>query len=199
MKRLFDIIVSFGALLLLLPLFLVAAVLIKLDTPGPVFFTQLRVGRAFRPFNVYKFRTMTHDPRNTGALVTVGHDPRITRTGKFLRQTKFDELPQLINVLKGEMTFVGPRPEVPSYVELFRADYEEILRMRPGITDLASIKYRDESAFLGQFSDPEAEYISRVLPDKIELAKEYIRCSSFVFDLRLMFKTIFKLFHQGIA
>jgi lipopolysaccharide/colanic/teichoic acid biosynthesis glycosyltransferase len=199
MKRLFDIIVSFGALLLLLPLFLVAAVLIRLDTPGPVFFTQLRVGRGFRPFNIYKFRTMTHDPRNTGALVTVGHDPRITRTGKFLRQTKFDELPQLINVLKGEMTFVGPRPEVPSYVELFRADYEEILRMRPGITDLASIKYRDESAFLGQFSDPEAEYISRVLPDKIELAKEYIRCSSFVFDLRLMFKTIFKLFHQGIA
>jgi len=199
MKRLFDIIVSFGALLLLLPLFIAAAVLIKFDSPGPVFFKQLRVGRGFRPFHIYKFRTMTHDPQNTGVPLTVGQDPRITRTGKFLRKSKFDELPQLINVLKGEMTFVGPRPEVPSYVELFRADYEEILRMRPGITDLASIKYRDESAVLGQSSDPEAEYISRVLPDKIELAKEYIRCSSFVFDLRLMFKTLFKLFHRGVA
>jgi lipopolysaccharide/colanic/teichoic acid biosynthesis glycosyltransferase len=199
MKRLFDIVVSVPALLLLLPLFLVTAMLIKADTPGPVFFRQRRIGREFRPFFIYKFRTMTHDPRNAGSFVTITHDPRITRVGKVLRKSKIDELPQLINVLKGEMTFVGPRPEVPSYVELFRADYEEILRVRPGITDLASIKYRDESALLDQASDPESEYVNRVLPDKISLAKEYIRRSSFFFDIGLMLKTFFKLFQRGLA
>jgi lipopolysaccharide/colanic/teichoic acid biosynthesis glycosyltransferase len=199
MKRILDIVVSSLALICLLPLMLLVAVLIKLDSTGPVFFRQQRMGRGFRPFLIYKFRTMTHTPQNTGALVTVERDARITRTGRFLRKSKIDELPQLFNVLKGEMTFVGPRPEVPSYVDLFRQDYEEILRVRPGITDLASIKYRDEASVLGQSPDPEAEYVNSVLPDKIRLAKEYIRCSSFVFDLRLMFKTLFKLFQRGLA
>jgi lipopolysaccharide/colanic/teichoic acid biosynthesis glycosyltransferase len=119
--------------------------------------------------------------------------------GRILRNSKIDELPQLINILKGEMTFVGPRPEVPSYVELFRADYEEILRVRPGITDLASIKYRDEAAVLSQSSDPEADYVNHVLPDKIRLAKEYIRRASFSFDLRLIFETCSKLLQRRLA
>jgi lipopolysaccharide/colanic/teichoic acid biosynthesis glycosyltransferase len=199
MKRLFDIVVSLAGLVLLLPLFLAAAVAIKMDSPGPVFFRQRRIGRDFRPFLIYKFRTMMHDSKSVGSLFTIRHDPRITRVGKFLRKSKIDELPQLINVAKGEMTFVGPRPEVPSYVELFRADYEEILRVRPGITDLASIKYRDEATVLSQSPDPEAEYVNRVLPDKIKLAKEYIQQSSFFFDLRLMAETFFKLFQRGLA
>ena len=199
MKRLFDIVVSMAGLGLLLPLFLIAAVAIKLDSRGPVFFRQQRMGRGFRPFLIYKFRTMTHDPKSAGTLFTIRQDPRITRVGRFLRKSKIDELPQLINVLKGEMTFVGPRPEVPSYVDLFREDYEEILRVRPGITDLASIKYRDEATVLSLSPDPEAEYVNRVLPDKIKLAKEYIRHSSFLFDLGLMFKTFYRLFQRGLA
>ena len=126
----------------------------------------------------------------------MGDDPRITRVGWFLRKTKIDELPQLINVLRGEMTLVGPRPEVPQYVELFRQDYEEILRIRPGITDLASIKYRDEAALLGQSKNPEEEYVTRVLPDKIKLGKEYIRRSSVFFDLTVIFKTFLRLFDR---
>jgi lipopolysaccharide/colanic/teichoic acid biosynthesis glycosyltransferase len=199
MKRLFDIVVSLAGLVLLLPLFLIAAVAIKLDTRGPILFKQLRMGRGFHPFWIYKFRTMTDNRQHAGALLTVKHDLRITRVGLFLRKSKIDELPQLINVLKGEMAFVGPRPEVPSYVDLFRADYEEILRIRPGITDLASIKYRDEASVLSQSPDPEAEYVNRVLPDKIKLAKEYISHSSFLFDLGLMFKTFYRLFQRGLA
>ena len=122
--------------------------------------------------------------------ITAGRDPRITRVGQFLRQTKLDELPQLINVLKGDMSLVGPRPEVPRYVELFREDYEEILQIRPGITDLASLKYRDEAAILGQAENPEEEYVKRVLPEKIRLAKDYMNQSSLYFDIMLIFKTL---------
>lgn len=130
-----------------------------------------------------------------GPSITFGHDPRITRVGWLLRRSKIDELPQLFNVLKGDMTFVGPRPEVPRYVELFKHDYEEILTMRPGITDLASLKYRDEAALLGHSDNPEQEYIMRVLPDKISLGKEYIKRSSIGFDLKLISKTLLKLVH----
>src|SRR5215813_3343835 len=194
MKRMFDIVVSLIGLICLLPLLLLAAVLIKLDSTGPVFFRQTRMGTRFRPFNILKFRTMVQNSSTRGQAITVGDDPRITRVGWFLRKTKIDELPQLINVLRGEMTFVGPRPEVPQYVELFRKDYEEILKVRPGITDLASIKYRDEAALLGQSQNPEEEYVKHVLPDKISLGKEYIRCSSLAFDLTLIFKTFLRLF-----
>jgi lipopolysaccharide/colanic/teichoic acid biosynthesis glycosyltransferase len=129
----------------------------------------------------------------------VGDDPRITPTGRLLRRTKIDEVPQLINVLKGDMSFVGPRPEVPEFVELFRSEYEEILKVRPGITDLASLKYRDEAAVLEQSENPEEEYLRRVLPDKINLSKEYIRRSSFFFDLTLILKTVRKLFEHQVS
>src|SRR5262245_20055822 len=196
MKRLLDIVVSLIGLICLFPLLIVVALLIKLDSTCPVFFRQTRMGRRFRPFQILKFRTMVQDSSTSGKSFTVGDDPRITRVGWFLRKTKIDELPQLINILRGEMTFVGPRPEVPQYVELFRKDYEEILKIRPGITDLASIKYRDEAELLGHCESPEEEYVTRVLPDKISLGKEYIRCSSLAFDLRLIFRTFLKLIQK---
>ena len=193
MKRTFDIVVGVLGILCLLPLVPAVALLIKLDSRGPVLFRQERVGRGFRPFLIYKFRTMVQDvPRKRGPITT-GGDPRITRVGWYLRKTKIDELPQLINVLKGEMSLVGPRPEVRQYVELYRKDYEEILKVQPGITDLASLKYRDEAEVLGRSQDPEEEYVNRILPEKIRLAKEYLRQSSFLFDLTLILKTLLKL------
>jgi len=194
-KRVFDVFVAGMGLLALSPLMLAAAFLIKVESTGPIFFKQQRVGKGFRPFLIYKFRTMVQDASQRGSSITVGADPRITRIGRFLRRTKFDELPQLINVLKGDMSLVGPRPEVPRYVEMFRQDYDEILKVRPGITDLASLKYRDEPTFLGRSQNPEEEYVTRVLPEKIKLAKEYTTQSSFVFDLVLIIKTLVKLFH----
>jgi lipopolysaccharide/colanic/teichoic acid biosynthesis glycosyltransferase len=194
MKRIFDVVIALVGLLLLSPLFFVVSLMIKLGSPGPIFFRQERIGRGFHAFNIYKFRTMVQDASLKGGSITFSGDPRITRVGKFLRKTKIDELPQLINVLKGEISFVGPRPEVRKYVELFRQDYEEILKVRPGITDLASLKYRDEEAVLAHSKDPDREYLNRVLPDKIALAKEYRRRSSFFFDVTLILKTLVKLF-----
>jgi lipopolysaccharide/colanic/teichoic acid biosynthesis glycosyltransferase len=194
MKRAFDIVVSFLGLVVLSPLLLLAALVIKLDSPGPVLFRQERIGRGFHPFFIFKFRTMVPDPSGRGRLITVSDDPRITRAGRLLRKTKIDELPQLINVLKGDMSLVGPRPEVRQYVELFRNDYEQILKIRPGITDLASLKYHDEAAVLKQLENPEAEYCNRILPDKISLSKEYVKKSSFVFDLAVILKTLPKIF-----
>ncbi len=196
MKRFFDLVVSFAGLVVLSPVLLLVAILIKLDSPGPVFFRQERMGRGFRPFAIYKFRTMTTDAPSKGRPITVGDDSRITRTGRLLRATKIDELPQLINVFKGDMSFVGPRPELREFVDLFRHDYMEILRMRPGITDLASLKYRDESTILAQSKTPEEDYVKRVLPDKIKLAREYLGRSSFVFDLTLILRTLIRLFAQ---
>ncbi|MFQ5852311.1 MAG: sugar transferase [Candidatus Binatia bacterium] len=195
MKRLFDIVASFLGLLLLSPLFLLVAVSIKLDSPGPVFFRQERMGRGFRPFYIHKFRTMIQYAPYKGGPITSGEDPRITRVGRLLRKAKIDELPQLINVLKGEMSFVGPRPEVRRYVELFREDYEEILKARPGITDLASLEFRDETAVLGQFENPEDEYIRSILPAKIRLSREYLKRSSFFSDVGLILRTLVRLFH----
>jgi lipopolysaccharide/colanic/teichoic acid biosynthesis glycosyltransferase len=190
MKRGFDIVASFTTLLLMIPLLALVSTIIKLDSEGPVFFKQERMGRGFRPFRIYKFRTMKQTPVGHGSQVTVGDDPRITRVGRFLRQAKLDEIPQLINILRGEMSFVGPRPEVPRYVQLFQAEYQEILTVRPGLTDLASLKYRDEAALLAKAEDPEEEYTKRVLPDKIRLSKDYIKRSSFVYDMGLIVKTI---------
>jgi len=194
MKRVLDIAVSLTGLICLLPLMLWVGLLIKLDSAGPIFFKQERLGRGFRPFRILKFRTMIVDAQSKGKLITSAEDPRVTRIGRTLRKLKVDELPQLINVLKGDMSLVGPRPEVPRYVRAFRTDYEEILKVRPGITDLASLKYRNEEALLGGFDDPEEEYVKRVLPDKIKLAKDYLERSSFYFDLRLILKTVMKLF-----
>jgi lipopolysaccharide/colanic/teichoic acid biosynthesis glycosyltransferase len=194
MKRGFDIVIAFAGLVLLFPLLCLAALLVKLDSPGPIFFRQERMGRKLRPFLIYKFRTMVHDAPHKGRPITVGADPRITRVGRILRKTKLDELPQLFNVLKGDMSFVGPRPEVRQYVELFRQDYEEILQVRPGITDLASLTYRHEADILGRAEHPEEEYVQSILPDKIQLAKEYLRRSSLLFDVTLICKTLLKLF-----
>jgi lipopolysaccharide/colanic/teichoic acid biosynthesis glycosyltransferase len=190
MKRTFDILVSAAGLVLLSPVLLVVALLIKADSAGPVFFLQERMGRRFRPFHIYKFRTMVPDAPRLGKLITVGEDPRITRVGRILRLTKIDELPQLLNVLKGDMSLVGPRPEVRHYVELFRPDYEEILQVPPGITDLASVHYRHESEILGRAENPEEQYIKEILPEKIRLAKEYLRQSSFCFDAGLIVQTL---------
>ncbi len=193
-KRAFDIAIAATGLIALLPVMAVVAVLIKCDSHGPVFFKQRRMGRGFRDFLIYKFRTMKQESELTGRLITIGEDPRITRVGRLLRKTKIDELPQLINVLKGEMSLVGPRPELPRFVELFRSEYAEILTVRPGITDLASLKYQDEAKLMGQFTNPEEEYVRSILPDKIRLAKEYIDRSSMFFDLSLILRTLPKLF-----
>jgi lipopolysaccharide/colanic/teichoic acid biosynthesis glycosyltransferase len=192
-KRSVDVVASSVGLLLLSPLFAVTALLIKLDSKGPVFFRQERIGYGLRTFVIYKFRTMVVDASLKGGLLTSGGDSRITRIGRVLRKSKIDELPQLINVLRGEMSLVGPRPEVARYVELYRREYEEILQVQPGITDLASLKYRNESALLELAADPEREYVTRVLPDKIALAREYVRRSSFLFDMSLIFRTLLKI------
>jgi lipopolysaccharide/colanic/teichoic acid biosynthesis glycosyltransferase len=193
MKRALDIIAALGGLLLLAPLFGIVALLIKLDSPGPVLFQQQRMGKNFRPFWIYKFRTMRQGA-HTALSLTVGADPRITRFGEYLRATKIDELPQLFNVLRGDMSLVGPRPEVPRYVDLFHRDYEQILKVRPGLTDLASLKYSDEASILGQSENPQGDYLGRLLPDKIHLAKEYISRSCFLLDIKLIFETVIKLF-----
>ena len=193
-KRALDLVGASFGVLLVSPLLIVAAVAIKLDSRGPVLFRQLRMGRGMKPFSILKFRTMVVDAPQLGNALTVGRDPRITRVGRVLRRTKLDELPQLINVLKGDMSLVGPRPEVPEYVALYREDYERILTVRPGITGLASIKYRHEAEILAQAENPEHEYVTRVLPEKIALAEEYLRRATLVFDVTLMLKTLTRLF-----
>jgi lipopolysaccharide/colanic/teichoic acid biosynthesis glycosyltransferase len=193
-KRALDIAVAAIGLVVLSPLMVILAVLIKCDSRGAVFFKQKRIGKDFRAFLMYKFRTMRENSELSGPVITVGDDSRITRIGRFLRKTKLDELPQLINVLKGEMSLVGPRPELPRFVELFRREYTKILTVRPGITDLASLKYHDEAKLMDQFPNPEEEYLRSILPDKIRLAREYIDRSSIVFDLSLILRTVPKLF-----
>lgn len=190
MKRLFDIVASAVGLVVLSPALLLSAALVRFTSPGPVLFRQQRVGQGFRPFTIYKFRTMVVDAPKIGAAITCGDDPRITPIGLFLRKTKLDELPQLFNVLVGDMSLVGPRPEVPRYVEMFREDFADILAVRPGITDLASITYRNEAELLGRAADPQAEYVHRILPHKISLAKEYRQRSSVLFDFFLIVRTV---------
>jgi lipopolysaccharide/colanic/teichoic acid biosynthesis glycosyltransferase len=196
MKRLFDVIASAIGLLLLSPVLLLTALLVKLTSPGTVLFLQQRVGRGGKLFSILKFRTMVQEAPKLGGPITFGADARITPLGKFLRKTKIDELPQLLNVLKGDMSVVGPRPEVPRYVEMFSKDYVEILRVRPGMTDLASIEYVDEAATLGQSPDPEKEYVERVLPEKIRLAHDYVRRQSLLLDLGIIADTLLRLVYR---
>jgi lipopolysaccharide/colanic/teichoic acid biosynthesis glycosyltransferase len=196
MKRLLDLVVAGLGVIVLSPLLMFVALLVKCTSAGPILFRHERIGKGFRPFKVLKFRTMVRDAAAKGGPITFGDDPRITRVGRTLRKTKIDELPQLFNVLKGDMSLVGPRPEVGRYVAMFRTDYEEILRVRPGITDLASIEYRDEAKALGKASDPEVEYTERVLPEKIRLAKEYLRRQSLLLDLGIVIGTLFHLAHD---
>ena len=190
LKRAMDIVISGGALLVLWPVLALIALAIKIDDPGPVFYRQVRVGRHGKPFRIFKFRTMIVDADKKGLQITVGRDNRITRMGALLRKTKLDELAQLINVFVGEMSFVGPRPEVPKYVELYTPYQRQVLLVRPGITDYASIAYRNENDMLEGAEDPERMYIDVIMPDKIELNMKYLREISPLADIRLILSTI---------
>jgi len=192
-KRTFDICASILGLLFTWPLLVIIAVLIKLDSHGPVIFSQVRVGREFRPFKMYKFRTMVEEAPNQGLPLTIGQDARVTRIGRILRKFKLDELPQLVNVLVGDMSLVGPRPEVPRYVEPLRSEYSEVLSVRPGITDLASVKYIDEASILACSKDPEEEYRNKILPEKLRLAKLYVRHASFRLDFAVIVQTLLRI------
>lgn len=193
-KRLFDIVAASAGLLLLAPLFAAIAFWIKVDSPGPVFFRQQRVGRHGKPFSIFKFRTM-HTSRAVTLQLTVGCDRRITGAGHFLRRYKLDELPQLINVLQGSMSLVGPRPEVPRYVDCYPPEVRTIvLSVAPGITDWASVLYREESTILGQAADPERTYRETILPAKLDYYVRYVRERSFWTDLRIIFSTLAAVF-----
>lgn len=191
LKRAFDVAAAGAGLVVLSPVLLAVAAAIKTSDPGPVFFRQTRAGLGFKPFEIYKFRTMRAG--GGGSLLTAGGDGRVTPLGRLLRRTKLDELPQLFNVLRGDMSIVGPRPEVPRYVELFKTDYAEILSVRPGITDYASVKYRDEEAVLAAYRDPEEGYVTKVLPDKIALYRRYIAEIGFATDMRIILSTAAKI------
>jgi lipopolysaccharide/colanic/teichoic acid biosynthesis glycosyltransferase len=194
-KRLLDLCAASLGLLLLAPLFLLVAAVVKLDSPGPVFYRQLRVGRHGREFRIHKFRTMRHLPGGAGPQITVGADARITRSGRWLRHSKLDELAQLIDVLLGDMSLVGPRPEVPKYVALYPAALrDKVLSVRPGITDIASIEYRHESRLLAQSSDPEHTYVHEVLPAKLALQARYVEQAGVWTDLTLIARTLRALF-----
>jgi len=191
-KRFFDFVASFFGLMLLTPIFVLAALWIKIDSRGPIFFRQERVGFQGVPFRIHKFRTMILDAEKIGKQITVGADSRITAVGNFLRKYKLDELPQLIDVLVGDMSLVGPRPEVPKYIDCYSDDEKhDVLSIKPGITDNASIEFRDENELLASSKDPEAAYISEVLPKKIALYRKYVKERSFFGDVAIIFKTIF--------
>lgn len=195
-KRLFDVFCAGLGLLLLSPLWILVAIWIKLDSPGPVLFRQERVGRFGQPFFIHKFRSMRVDAPALGPQITVGDDPRITRSGRFLRASKIDELPQLWDVLRGAMSLVGPRPEVPRYVALYTpAQRELVLSVRPGITDPASLQFRHESEILARAADPEREYVEVILPAKLRIAGDYVRHASVWGDLRLILATLGALRH----
>lgn len=197
-KRIFDLVFTVPGLLVLLPFFLFIVIWIKIDSPGPIFYRQERVGRNGKLFKIYKFRTMVVNADKIGGAITVGEDPRITRSGRVLRKYKLDELPQLLNVVKGEMSLVGPRPEVPRYVSMYTTEQRAVLGLMPGITDPASIKYRNESELLAAASevngvqvDPEYVYLNEIMPDKIKINLEYAARANVVNDFKMIITTIF--------
>ena len=186
-KRAFDILCSFLGLTVLSPVLLVVSVLVAVTSPGGVFFRQERIGKDGRPFRIFKFRSMRKD--NAGLKITTGNDSRITPVGRFLRKSKIDELPQLINVLVGDMSFVGPRPEVADYVNLYTPYQRQVLLVRPGITGLASIRFRNENDLLTASDDPNRTYVEQIMPRKIDLDLEYIPYASVFYDIKLIFQT----------
>lgn len=193
-KRCFDLLFALPGTVLLLPLFGIIAFWIKLDSPGPVFFRQKRVGRHEVMFDVLKFRTMVQDAEKKGAKITVGGDSRITRSGRFLRKFKLDELPQLLNVIKGEMSLVGPRPEVPEYISLYPRNVRDIvLSVPPGITDYASLEFRNENDLLAGAEDPVAKYIQEILPVKLDYYVKYAQTRSLWVDFLLIIRTIWAI------
>lgn len=197
-KRIFDIFLSLVFLIISLPLLLLAALFIKCEDGGPVFFKQERVGKEFSLFHLIKLRTMVVNAQNSGPLITAGYDQRITKVGRVLRKFKWDELPQFYNVLKGEMSLVGPRPEVQRYIDLFRDDYKDILRIKPGITDLAAIQFRDEEKILAASSDPESCYVQEILPRKIVLYRKYLREKDLWLDIKIICRTLISIFPPHI-
>lgn len=190
MKRLFDLFFTVIGLVILLPFFVLIAIWVKLDSPGDVFYRQIRIGKNQKPFKLLKFRSMGIGADKQGLLTVGMKDNRITKSGYYLRKYKLDELPQLINVLVGDMSLVGPRPEVEKYVKLYNSEQLQVLSVRPGITDLASIKYRNENDVLAAYDDPEAAYIQAVMPDKLKLNLDYIQRRSIILDLRIILTTI---------
>ena len=196
MKRLFDILLSGLGLLIISPLFLIVAIWIKLDSPGPIFYRQVRVGRYNKDFRIFKFRSMRIGS-DKGSLVTIGgRDPRITRSGYFIRKFKIDELPQLINVLVGDMSLVGPRPEVRHYVNYWTEEQMHVLDVRPGITDPASINFRNENELLAQAEDPEKYYIEVIMQEKIKLYLDYVKKNSLWYDIKLIFQTFWVIIKE---
>ncbi len=189
MKRIFDIVMSGLGLICLSPLFLVLAVWIKCDSAGPVFYRQVRVGRGNKDFRLFKFRSMRPDSDKLGLITVGGHDPRVTRSGYYIRKYKLDEFPQLINVFVGDMSLVGPRPEVRKYVDLYTPEQLRVLNVRPGITSLASIRYRNENEILAKADDPDKAYVEQIMPDKIAIDLEYVENASLTNDIKLIFKT----------
>jgi lipopolysaccharide/colanic/teichoic acid biosynthesis glycosyltransferase len=198
LKRLFDVAGALGGLVVLSPLFLIVAVLIKRESAGPVFFRQVRVGRGGVPFRIFKFRTMTGAEPAAGPILTIGDNPRVTPVGKVLRDWKIDELPQLINVLVGDMSLVGPRPEVPKYVAHYTPEQRAVvLSVRPGLTGPASLKFRNQTELLARFADPERAYLEVVMPEKLKICADYIQTATFSSDLKLIAQTIVALVRRS--
>jgi lipopolysaccharide/colanic/teichoic acid biosynthesis glycosyltransferase len=194
LKRCVDLLFSAIGLILLLPLLLILALWVRFDSPGPAFYGQIRVGQGGRDFRLWKFRSMRIGSDAKGLLTVGGRDPRITRSGYYLRKYKLDELPQLWNVFMGEMSLVGPRPEVRKYVELYNPDQQSVLNVKPGITDLASLEYFKESELLAQSPNPEKTYVEEVMPKKLKLNQRYIETQSLATDFRIIFRTIKRIF-----
>lgn len=194
MKRLFDILTSAIVLLVLLPVWLIIALLVAVESPGGIFYKQVRVGKGNRDFYLYKFRTMRVGSDKKGLLTVGERDNRITRIGYFLRKYKIDEFPQLLNIIKGDMSIVGPRPEVRKYVDLYTPEQMKVLTVRPGLTDYASIKYVNENEVLAASDNPEQTYIDEVMPAKLELNLQYIANQSLTEDIRLIFRTFMAIF-----
>ncbi len=192
-KRIFDLISATLVLIFCSPLFIVVSIWIAIDSRGGVFYKQIRVGKNQKEFGLLKFRSMRPNADKSGQL-TVGNDNRVTKVGRFIRRYKLDELPQLINIIKGEMSVVGPRPEVPKYVRMYSPEQLKVLSVLPGLTDYASIEYLDEQKILGEADDPEKKYIEEVMPAKLQLNLNYIADRNLIVDFKLIFKTIFKIF-----
>lgn len=194
MKRIFDIVLSLFGLIILAPFFILVALLIVMDSRGGVFYRQVRVGKDGKDFYLFKFRSMRTDADKKGLLITVGgRDSRITRMGYYIRKYKVDELPQLLNVFFGDMSLVGPRPEVRRYVDMYNAEQKIVLTVKPGITDYASIEYSNENELLGKATDPEKVYIEEIMPTKLKLNLKYIAEQGTVTDLKIIFKTLAKI------
>jgi lipopolysaccharide/colanic/teichoic acid biosynthesis glycosyltransferase len=193
-KRLFDLIVALVSLIVLVPLFLIVGFLIKLDSPGPIFYKGDRIGKDGVLFKIYKFRTMVVNADRMGAALTQDGDPRVTRVGRILRKWKIDEIPQLLNVLSGEMSVVGPRPESPNYVEHYTPEQRQVLQVKPGMTGLTQVRFRHEETLLSRCTNIEEEYIAKIMPHKLALDLKYIEDQSMLLDVQLIIQTLLCLF-----